>query len=118
MFGLSMEKFLLLVVLAVIILGPDRLPHYAKKFGEFVRKAKRMIDGAQEQMKTELGDEFQDLDWKQLDPRQYDPRRIVREALLEEKKEQRNRAQQLNRAKPVQKPLEAGEAAPFDPDAT
>ncbi|BDQ00013.1 twin-arginine translocase TatA/TatE family subunit [Aquiluna sp. KACHI24] len=118
MFGLSAEKFLLLVVLAVIILGPDRLPYYAKKLGELVRKAKRMIDGAQEQMKTELGGDFEDMDWKKLDPRQYDPRRIVREALLEEKREQRNIAQQLNRPKPVHKPLEIGEAAPFDADAT
>ena len=118
MFGLSAEKFLLLVVLAVIILGPDRLPYYAKKLGELVRKAKRLIDGAQEQMKPELGGDFEAMDWKKLDPRQYDPRRIVREALLEEKREQRNIAQQLNRPKPVQKPLEIGEAAPFDADAT
>jgi sec-independent protein translocase protein TatB len=118
MFGLSMEKFLLIVLLAVLILGPDRIPYYAKKLGELVRKGKRMLDNAQDQMKNELGDGYEDVDWKKLDPRQYDPRRIVREALLEEKKEARNMAQKINSAKPLQKPLEVGEAAPFDPDAT
>ena len=44
MFGLSMEKFLLIVLLAVLILGPDRIPYYAKKLGELVRKGKRMLD--------------------------------------------------------------------------
>jgi sec-independent protein translocase protein TatB len=118
MFGLSAEKLLLLALLAVIILGPDKLPYYAKKLGELVRKGKRMIDNAQDQMKNELGEGYEDLDWKKLDPRQYDPRRIVREALLEEKKQARNLAQELNRVKPLQKPLEVGETAPFDPDAT
>lgn len=118
MFGLSAEKVLLLVLLAVLILGPDRIPHYAKKLGELVRKGKRMLDNAQDQMKNELGEGYEDVDWKKLDPRQYDPRRIVREALLEEKKQARNMAQQLNSAKPLQKPLAVGEAAPFDPDAT
>jgi sec-independent protein translocase protein TatB len=118
MFGLSAEKFLLLVVLAVVILGPDKLPYYAKKLGELVRKGKRMLDNAQDQMKNELGDGYEDVDWKKLDPRQYDPRRIVREALLEEKKQARNIADQLNKAKPKQKPLEVGESAPFDADAT
>ena len=31
---------------------------------------------------SEMGPEFDDVDWRQYDPRQYDPRRIVREALL------------------------------------
>jgi sec-independent protein translocase protein TatB len=116
MFGLSAEKLLLLVLLAVLIIGPERLPHYSKLLGEWVRKGKRMIDNAQVQMKSELGDGFEDLDWKKLDPRQYDPRRIVREALKEEMRPQ-NAAEKLNRAVPV-KPLELGETAPFDLEAT
>ena len=118
MFGLSSEKLLILLLLAVFILGPERLPQYTRQFAQFIKKLRRMANSAQAQMKDELGEGFDDLDWRKLDPRQYDPRRIVREALLEEKREQRNLAQQLNRAKPVQKPLEVGEAAPFDPDAT
>src|SRR4051812_33495770 len=40
-----------------------------------------MAQGASEQMREELGPEFDEIDWRKLDPRQYDPRRIVREAL-------------------------------------
>lgn len=117
MFGLSGEKLLLLALLAVLIIGPERLPYYAKQMGEWVKKGKRMIDNAQVQMKQELGEGFEDLDWKKLDPRQYDPRRIVREALLEEKRKP-NIAQTLNKPKPPQKPLELGETAPVDLEAT
>ena len=116
MFGLSAEKLLLLALLAVLIIGPERLPYYAKQLGEWVKKGKRMIDNAQVQMKQELGDGFEDLDWKKLDPRQYDPRRIVRDALREPLR-QPNAAEKLNRPK-VQRPLEVGESAPFDQEAT
>ena len=37
--------------------------------------------GATDQVRQELGPEFDDVDWRKFDPRQYDPRRIVREAL-------------------------------------
>lgn len=117
MFGLSGEKLLLLALLAVLIIGPERLPYYAKQLGEWVKKGKRMIDNAQVQMKQELGEGFEDMDWKKLDPRQYDPRRIVREALLEEKRKP-NATQTLSKAKPPQKPLELGETAPVDMEAT
>jgi sec-independent protein translocase protein TatB len=117
MFGLSAEKILLLALLAVLIIGPERLPYYAKQMGEWVKKGKRMIDNAQVQMKQELGDGFEDLDWKKLDPRQYDPRRIVREALMEEKRNP-SVVDTLNRAKPPQKQLELGETPPFDREST
>ena len=42
-----------------------------------------MAQGASEQVRSELGPEFDDVDWRKLDPRQYDPRRIVREALAD-----------------------------------
>ena len=108
---------MLLALLAVLIIGPERFPYYAKQMGEWVKKGKRMIDNAQVQMKQELGDGFEDLDWKKLDPRQYDPRRIVREALLEEKRKP-TVAETLNRPKPPQRQLELGETPPFDLEST
>ena len=43
-----------------------------------------MADTAKEQLREQMGSDFDDVDWKQYDPRQYDPRRIVREALMDE----------------------------------
>ena len=84
--GLTFEKLAIVLVIALIVLGPDRLPIYAQKLGEFVKSVKRMTDGAKDRVKEEMGDEFDEMDWKQLDPRQYDPRRIIREALVEEER--------------------------------
>lgn len=115
MFGLSGEKLLILGLIAVFILGPERLPHYAQQLAKFVKQVRRMAEGAKDQLSNEIGEE---LDWKKLDPRQYDPRRIIREALADEVASAPN-ATALNKPKTsVQPKLAAGEQAPFDAEAT
>ena len=83
MFGINGSEFIVLLVVAAVVLGPERLPQYAAQLGRLVRELRRMAQGASQQMREELGPEFDDLDWRKLDPRQYDPRRIVREALAD-----------------------------------
>ena len=41
-----------------------------------------MAHNAREQLKEQMGPDFEDVDWTRYDPRQYDPRRIVLEALM------------------------------------
>lgn len=82
-FGLTFEKLLLIGVIAVFLLGPDRLPGYAAKLAQLIRSLRDMARGAKDRMRDEMGPEFDDVDWSAYDPRQYDPRRIVREALAE-----------------------------------
>jgi sec-independent protein translocase protein TatB len=114
-FGLSGEKLLILGLIAVFVLGPDRLPHYAAQLAKFIKAAKRMADNAKGQLENEIGEE---LDWKKLDPRQYDPRRIIREALSEDEPP-KSPGQGLNEVKTkVQPRLAEGEVAPFDNEAT
>jgi sec-independent protein translocase protein TatB len=80
-FGINPSEFIVLLVVAAVILGPERLPEYAAQLARLVRELRRMAQGASAQVRTELGPEFDEIDWAKLDPRQYDPRRIVREAL-------------------------------------
>src|SRR5699024_12629818 len=79
MFGLSFEKIVIVGIIAAIVLGPSRLPHYAQKLGELARLLRAQIDVARDTASDSLGVE----DWPSLDPHQYDPRRIIREALHE-----------------------------------
>ena len=83
-FGLTIEKLLLIGVIALFLIGPDRLPAYSAQLGRFVRNLRALASGAKERMKDELGPDFDEEEWKKLDPRQYDPRRIIRDALREE----------------------------------
>ncbi|WP_231447000.1 twin-arginine translocase TatA/TatE family subunit [Brevibacterium zhoupengii] len=84
MLGINGTEMLILVVVALVVIGPKRLPEYAQKLRDLVRQMRRMAEGAKDSVRRDFGDEFNDVDWQKLDPRQYDPRRIVREALVEE----------------------------------
>ena len=83
-FGLTIEKLLLIGVIAALIIGPERLPKYAESLARLSKRAREAMQGAKTRMRDEMGPEFDDVDWRKLDPRQYDPRRIIREALLED----------------------------------
>ncbi|WP_394280125.1 twin-arginine translocase TatA/TatE family subunit [Microbacterium sp.] len=80
MFGLSVEKLVLVAFLAAMIIGPSRLPALAQRLGELIRALRSIVDAARARAETEVG--LTADDWRSLDPRQYDPRRIVREALV------------------------------------
>ncbi|HWM33213.1 MAG TPA: Sec-independent protein translocase TatB [Pseudolysinimonas sp.] len=83
-FGLTFDKLLIIAIIAVFLIGPDRLPGYAAQLARLVKSLRSMADGAKERMREEMGPEFDEVDWSKLDPRQYDPRRIIREALADE----------------------------------
>lgn len=83
-FGITIEKLLVIGVIAALIVGPERLPRYAESFARMVKKAGDYLRGAKERMREEVGPEIDELDWRKLDPRQYDPRRIIRDALLDD----------------------------------
>ena len=64
-------EFLLLLVLAVILFGPERLPDLARKAARVVRYVRTMAGSAQEQLSKELGPGFEDLDLRDLNPRTF-----------------------------------------------
>lgn len=84
MIGINGYELLVLAILAVAVLGPERLPEYASQLARLIRELKRMATGARDQLREEVGPEIDQVDWRKLDPRQYDPRRIIKEALLDD----------------------------------
>ena len=84
MFDINGSEFIILLLVAVFVIGPDRMPEDARQLAKLVKQVRGMADTAKEQLREQMGSDFDDVDWKQYDPRQYDPRRIVREALMDE----------------------------------
>ncbi len=80
----GLDKILVILVIALFLVGPDRLPRYAEGLAKLVKRGAEIARGAKDRMSDEMGPEFQDTDWRKLDPRQYDPRRIIADALFEE----------------------------------
>ncbi len=76
MFGISTLEFLALAVVALLVLGPDRLPEYAARAARFLRSARRMAANAQHEVRRELGPEFQDISLDDLNPRTFVTRNL------------------------------------------
>lgn len=116
MFGINGAELLVLLLLAVIVIGPARLPDYAEQLGRWVRSTRTFVGTAKERVAAELGEEGAAVDWASLDPRRYDPRRIVREALLDEPSSSGRTAGPRTDGAPP-RTLQDG-PAPFDDEAT
>ena len=118
-FGLSLDKLLPLALLAVIVLGPAKLPIYAAKLRDGIRTVRNYAQGAKDRMREEMGPEFDEIDWQKLDPRKYDPRRIMRDALADDTPKAAAPAVATRAAAPVRPAQPRMDApAPFDSEAT
>lgn len=61
MFGLSWTQILLIVVIGVFLLGPERIPVAVQWVFSSLRKVREMATGAQQQLHSEFGGEIAEL---------------------------------------------------------
>lgn len=79
-------EILVLIFAALFILGPERLPGAASWLGSTIRQVREYATGARDQLKDELGPDFDDLrkplaDLQQL--RGMSPRSVISKHLLD-----------------------------------
>ena len=130
-------EMLVLVVAALFILGPERLPEAAAWLGRTVRQVREFATGAREQLNRELGPEFDEFrrplqDLRGL--RDFDPRRAMARTLFDDDPLEfglpglkpngftgstgRIEGPPAIVPRSVPRPLSPGERPPIDPDAT
>ena len=54
MFDIGFWEILLILLLALVVLGPERLPQVARSVGYWVGKARRYVEGVKEQVESEF----------------------------------------------------------------
>jgi sec-independent protein translocase protein TatB len=70
MSGIGGSEFILLCLIGLLILGPERLPRVARQIGGWLGKARQMTRAMQRQLEEELDTEKNfGIDPKDLDPR-------------------------------------------------
>mgnify|MGYP000701414566 FL=1 len=60
-----------LAILAIILIGPERLPNFAVDAAKFVKRIREMASKATEELKENLGPGFEDLKPTDLNPKSF-----------------------------------------------
>jgi sec-independent protein translocase protein TatB len=79
MFGMSPWHVAILVVVALFVFGPERLPSMIKDLGKALRQVRAQAQSMQEDIKAELGPEVGDLDLRSLHPRTFVEKHLLGE---------------------------------------
>jgi sec-independent protein translocase protein TatB len=69
MFNIGPMELMVLAIIGLIVLGPDRLPGLAREAAQLIRSLRDLATGARQQLRDELGPEFADVDLRNLNPR-------------------------------------------------
>ncbi len=106
MLGMGWPEIGVILVVGLVVFGPDRLPEMARQAARLVRTVRQMADNAKNDLGREIGQDFSNLDLRDLDPRE-----VVRRNFLDAPDD-------AVRAPLEDRILRPGEPAPFDPEAT
>src|SRR5699024_702679 len=104
MFGISGGEFVLLLLLALLIFGPDQLPKAAQQIGRVLRQLRTMANSATQDLKEGRGPESSDFDVRDPNPKPFVQKHSWDDSEEEQKAKSPTR---LN-----------GKRPPFDPEAT
>ena len=64
-------EIILVLIVALVVFGPDKLPGMIKDLGKALRQVRAQAQSMQEDLKSELGPEVGDLDLRSLHPRTF-----------------------------------------------
>src|SRR5919199_6253629 len=71
MFGIGIEELIVILVIALIVVGPERMPELARQAGRTIRDLRRMYDN----LRAELGPDYDEVERAIQTLRSLDPRR-------------------------------------------
>jgi len=119
-FGIGLGEIIVLMLVALVIFGPERLPGVITDAARMLRQLRTLANDAKAELTSELGPELGDLDLDSLNPKTFVRKNLFGDgSFFDDDEPVRSRSA----AKPYQRPAEApalpaGEPAPYDNDAT
>jgi sec-independent protein translocase protein TatB len=119
-FDFSLTKLAILLVIAIVVFGPDQLPKVAGQAARTLRDLRRLADNARQDLQEGLGPEFGEFDLNDLNPRNF-----VRKHLLDDLEEGFQNPGPYDHVSPqpgqddtALAVLPPGETPPYDAEAT
>jgi sec-independent protein translocase protein TatB len=104
MFGMSPWHIAVLVVVALVVFGPDKLPGMIKDLGKALRQVRATALTMQDDLKSELGPEVGDLDLRSLHPRTFVQKHLFGEDDIEALKKIAEPLTSLDKDEPTEAP--------------
>lgn len=125
----SMSEIVGLVILAIIVFGPDKLPELARKAARVLAYLRRIGNDARGQLRKELGPEFDDIHLGDLNPKTLVAKHLLSSEEVADLRQIRDEAlaegalvkDALGASDDAKSGASAGPDAPivpFDPEAT
>ncbi|NHC13196.1 sec-independent translocase [Motilibacter deserti] len=81
MFGINGWEFIILAIIALVVIGPDKLPKFVSDASKMARQVRRMARDAQNEVRDQLGPEFADIDVRDLNPRKFVSKHLLDDSL-------------------------------------
>lgn len=82
-FDIGPLELVVLMVLAMIIFGPEKLPKLIQDVAAFIRKVRQFSDSAKEDIRSELGPEFKDFEFEDLNPKNFARKHLLNKGDLD-----------------------------------
>ncbi|MGR4881960.1 sec-independent translocase [Streptomyces sp. LARHCF249] len=73
-----------IVVLAILVFGPDKLPKVIQDVTGVIRKIRAFSDSAKQDIRSELGPEFKDFEFEDLNPKTFIRKQLTENEDLKE----------------------------------
>ncbi|MET9697895.1 sec-independent translocase [Streptomyces sp. NPDC006529] len=73
-----------IVVLAILIFGPEKLPKVIQDVSGVIRKIRAFSDSAKQDIRSELGPEFKDFEFEDLNPKTFIRKQLAENEDLKE----------------------------------
>ncbi|MFJ6794548.1 sec-independent translocase [Streptomyces sp. NPDC091268] len=73
-----------IVVLAILIFGPEKLPKVIQDVTGFIRKVRAFSDSAKQDIRSELGPDFKDFEFEDLNPKTFIRKQLAENEDLKE----------------------------------
>ena len=88
MFDFGFGEMIGLVVLALILVGPERMPRVASDLAKMIRKVRNLTNSATAEIRDNLGPGFEDLKPADLNPKTFIKKHVA--SVLDDEDEEDN----------------------------
>ncbi|WP_079429643.1 sec-independent translocase [Streptomyces katrae] len=106
-----------IVVLAILIFGPDKLPKVIQDVAGFIRKIRAFSDSAKQDIRSELGPEFKDFEFEDLNPKTFIRKQLTENEDLQELRTSFDLRKELNEVTDAVNSRDTGPAPSASPVA-